>query len=174
MDATKALLITAQQVSADLAAAAIRQERVMADERSRAQSSLVEVCVCVGGGEGEEGRQLIFVTVVIRSLIRMFRIFFLSHYALFCSFHNFLPFLSFLPSFFSYFSFSPSLFLSSLPYLPICSSLLLSILTSLLHFIFSSCFFRLIHFSLRARNKWKLCVVLTTSSTDKFSHLVFK
>ena len=55
MDATKALLITAQQVSADLAAAAIRQERVMADERSRAQSSLVEVCVCVGGGEGEEG-----------------------------------------------------------------------------------------------------------------------
>ena len=177
MDATKALLITAQQVSADLAAAAIRQERVMADERSRAQSSLVEVCVCVGGGEGEEGGgggASNFCNRCHTLTHSNVSDFFLSHYALFCSFHNFLPFLSFLPSFFSYFSFSPSLFLSSLPYLPICSSLLLSILTSLLHFIFSSCFFRLIPFSLRARNKWKLCVVLTTSSTDKFSHLVFK
>ena len=43
LDSVKALLVSAQQTSADLAAASIRQEKVMADERMRAQASLSEV-----------------------------------------------------------------------------------------------------------------------------------
>ena len=47
LDSVKAQLVSAQQTSADLAAASIRQEKVMADERTRAQASLSEVSTSV-------------------------------------------------------------------------------------------------------------------------------